>query len=249
MLFRKAHVVQSIVNQTISEDIIVQERRILVFKWLVPYTNSVHQNQIFHIPQAIFHIIATDENRHRQILVGYNLGWENAVPPSIELCFSSSSLYRQASSSADPNHASGNQFATVPDCTGFRLNALGIQPQHRTADEQILIVCLAAGEKCTSTEQGFRFNGDIIIHDQNVRNVTLLLHPIDFNHSTVNPPAPPTFLFCTMWIFSLLNAGISKVWALSETKTSSLPCKKESGFSKNRSFSSFKFFSMNRSRL
>ena len=176
---------QSIVNQTISEDIIVQERRILVFKWLVPYTNSVHQNQIFHIPQAIFHIIATDENRHRQILVGYNLGWENAVPPSIELCFFFQFVVQAGIQFPQiQTMLQGNQFATVPDCTGFRLNALGIQPQHRTADEQILIVCLAAGEKCTSTEQGFRFNGDIIIHDQNVRNVTLLLHPIDFNHST-----------------------------------------------------------------
>ena len=53
MLFRQAHVVQSIVNQAVSENIEIQERRILVFKkWLVPYTNSVHQNQIFHIPQA-----------------------------------------------------------------------------------------------------------------------------------------------------------------------------------------------------
>ena len=78
----------------------------------------------------------------------------------------------------------GNQFATVPDCTGFGLNALGIQPQHCTADEQMLILCLAAGEKCTSTEQGFRFNGHVIIHDQNMCDVTLLLHPVDFNHTT-----------------------------------------------------------------
>ena len=137
---------QSIVNQAVSENIIVQERRILVFKWLVPYTNSVHQNQIFHIPQAIFHIIATDENRHRQILIGYNLGWENAVPPSIELCFFFQFVV-QAGIQFPQIQAmlQGNQFAAVPDCTGFGLNALGIQSQHRTADEQILILSLAAG--------------------------------------------------------------------------------------------------------
>ena len=30
----------------------------------------------------------------------------------------------------------------------------------------------------------FRFNCDIVIHDQNVRNVTLLFYAIDFNHAT-----------------------------------------------------------------
>ena len=169
---------------------------------------------------------------------------------ALNCVFSSSSLYRQASSSRKSKpcfrEISSPPFQTAPASVWMHwVSSRSIAPpmnkswywalrqdrnvQVRNSDSGSIVISSSMTRMCVMCRCCF------------TRLISIM--------PRVNPPAPPTFLFCTMWMFSLLNAGTSKVWALSETKTSSLPCKKESGFSKNRSFSSFKFFSMNRSRL
>ena len=76
--------VEGVVIEQVAQDVVLKEGRVLILEGLMPDADSIHQQQMPHIPQSVFQIVTPNEDGQRQIVLPHHRHRCAAVPPCVE---------------------------------------------------------------------------------------------------------------------------------------------------------------------